>query len=246
MATTSSSRVKTVFSSRVHLGALSLIVSGILFILYPVLRPFSDESTLQGAEAFASTAWVLSHVLAVVAFILLALGLLGLHSTFQKTTVERLASLALILIWIGVGFTLPYYGAEIFALHAIGQEAVKQQSAALLPLVDAVRFSGPAVVMFAAGLLLLAVGPILVAIAVWRSGMLSRWSVLSFALGFALYIPQFFGSQPIRVAHGLMVALGCIWVALSMVRDKNPRSKLLHRHATKSGEQAMDKKLTIS
>jgi hypothetical protein len=46
---------KTDSSSRVRLGALSLAVSGILFVLYPLLRPFSEESSLQGAEAFAST-----------------------------------------------------------------------------------------------------------------------------------------------------------------------------------------------
>src|SRR5437667_7585073 len=92
--------------SRVRLGALSLAVSGILFVLYPLLRPFSDESSLQGAEAFASTAWILAHLLAVVGFILLALGLLGLlglHIALQNTAVERLAFLALVLSWIGVG-----------------------------------------------------------------------------------------------------------------------------------------------
>ena len=135
---------------------------------------------------------------------------------------------------------MPYYGAEIFALHAIGQEAVRQQNVALLTLVDAVRY-GPAIIVFAVGLLLLAIGAILVAIAVWRSGILSRWSGIPFALGFALYIPQFFGSQPIRVAHGLLVALGCIWIAWSMVRSQNPRSQILHLQIPESGEQATDK-----
>jgi len=202
---------------------LSLALSGILFLLYPALRPFSNEASLQGAEAFASPFWVLAHMLAVVGFILLALGLLGLHSALQNTTVERLMFVALVLTWIGVGFTLPYYGAEIFALHAIGQEAVRQQSVTLLTLVDAVRY-GPAIFVFAVGLLLLAVGPILVAIAVWRSGTLSRWSGMVFALGFALYIPQFFGTQPIRVAHGVLVAVGCIWLAWSMVQGQQRKA----------------------
>jgi hypothetical protein len=48
--------------SRVRLGALALAVSGILFVLYPAIRPFSDEVTLQGAEAFASPQWILAHV----------------------------------------------------------------------------------------------------------------------------------------------------------------------------------------
>ena len=62
----------------------------------------------------------------------------------------------------------------------------------------------------------LAVGTILIAIAIWQSGTLSRWSGIPFALGFVLYLPQFLGSQPIRVAHGLLVALGCIWIAFGM------------------------------
>ncbi len=202
-------------ASRVRLGAVSLAVSGILFVLYPVLRPFSDESSLQGAEAFASTAWILAHLLAVVGFILLALGLLGLHIALQNTAVERLAFLALVLSWIGVGLTLPYYGAEVFGLHAIGQEAVRQHSSALLALADTVRF-GPGFIVIIVGLLLLAVGAILVAIAVWQSGTLSRWSGIPLALGFVLYLPQFLGTQPIRVAHGLVVALGCIWIAFGM------------------------------
>lgn len=37
-----------------------------------------------------------------------------------------------------------------------------------------------------------------------------------FGLGFALYIPQFFTSPPIRMAHGLLVAVGCVWLAVSI------------------------------
>src|SRR5579859_151910 len=222
MATSSVSRETTTSPFRVRLGALALAVSGILFLLYPALRPYSDEVSLQGAAAFASPFWVLAHMLAVGGFILLALSLLGLHNALQKTPVERLMSVALVLTWIGAGFTLPYYGAEVFGLHAIGQEALNQHSAALLALANAIRF-GPAVYAFAVGLLLLAVGPILVAIAVWRSGTLSRWSGILFALAFALYIPQFFGTPPIRIAHGVLVAIGCLWLAWSMIQSQQQR-----------------------
>ncbi len=230
----------TVSSSRVRLGAVSLVLSGILFVLYPLLRPFSDEASLQGAAAFASTAWILAHLLAVVGFIFVALGLLGLSSTLQHTAARRLASVALVLTWIGVGLILPYYGAEMFGLRALGQEALRQHSSALLSLVDTVRL-GPGAIVFVVGLLLLAAGAVLVAIAVWRSGTLSRWSGIPFALGFVLYLPQFFGTQPIRVAHGLLVALGCIWVALSLVTGQNPRPPLLRRQTPESGKHMADK-----
>ncbi len=240
MTTASASREKTVSSSRVRLGAVSLALSGILFVLYPLLRPYSDESSLQGAQAFASTAWILAHMLGVLGFIFVALGLLGLSSALQHTAARRLASLALVLTWIGVGLILPYYGAEMFGLRALGQEALRQHSPALLSLVDTVRL-GPAAIVFVVGLLLLAVGAILVAIAVWRSGTLSRWSGIPFALGFVLYLPQFFGTQPIRVAHGLLVALGCIWVAVSLVTAQHPRSQLLQSQTRESGKQTADK-----
>jgi hypothetical protein len=202
---------------RIRLAAVSLAVAGVLFVLYPAIRPFSDEVSLQGAQAFASNAWVVAHMLAMVAFVLVELGLLGLYLALQATAAERPAFWALVVSLLGIGLTLPFYGGEAFGLHAIGQEAVKEQNAALVSLAEVVR-SGPGLVMFAAGLLLLAFGAIIAAIAIWRSGALPRWSGVPFALGFALYIPQFYGTQPLRVAHGVLVAIGCLWIAASMWR----------------------------
>ncbi len=97
---------------RIRLAAVSLALSGIFFVLYTAIRPFSDESSLLGAEAFASFSWVLAHSLAK-AFVLLALGLLVCtYVRLQETPVERRAIQALVLSWIGVGLTLPYYRAE--------------------------------------------------------------------------------------------------------------------------------------
>ena len=76
-------------------------------------RPFSDESSLAGAKAFSSGAWVIAHLLAVMAFILFTLGLLDLALRLRA----KLAWWSLIVSWIGVGLTLPYYGAEVFGLR---------------------------------------------------------------------------------------------------------------------------------
>ena len=202
-------------TARVRLGALALAVAGVLFVLYPAIRPYSDEMSLQGAAAFASNAWIVAHVLAMLGFVLVALGVLALYYTLRDTPAEQLAFLALIAIWIGVGLTLPYYGAEAFGLHVLGQEAIRQDSTAMLVLADDVRY-GPGIYLFGAGLLLLGIGTILAAAAVWRSGALPRWSGILFGLAFALYIPQFFTSPPIRVAHGLLVTAGCVWLAFSI------------------------------
>ena len=136
-------------TARVRLGALALAVAGVLFVLYPAIRPYSDETSLQGAVAFASSAWIVAHVLAMLGFVLVALGLLALYRTLRDTPAEGLAFLALVATWIGAGLTLPYYGAEAFGLHVLGQEAVRQQSAAMLTLANDVRY-GPGIYLFGA------------------------------------------------------------------------------------------------
>jgi hypothetical protein len=105
--------------------------------------------------------------------------------------------------------------SEVFGLHAIGQEALNQHSAALLKLANQVRF-GPGLFMILVGLLLLAGGASLVALAIWKSKRLPKWSGVPLALGFVLYIPQYVAPQPIRVAHGLLIAAGCLWIAAGM------------------------------
>ena len=106
---------------RTRWGAGALAVTGVLFVLYPAVRPYSDEKSLAGARAFASNAWIAAHLFAVAGFILLTLGLLTLRTALAGTPGQRPAAVAVVLTWIGVGLTLPYYGAEVFGLYAIGQ-----------------------------------------------------------------------------------------------------------------------------
>jgi uncharacterized membrane protein YidH (DUF202 family) len=202
---------------RIRLGAFAYAVAGVLFALYPALRPYSDETSMQGASAFGSNAWLLAHMLAMVAFTLLMVGLLGLYTALRDTAAEKICFWALVAGLLGVGLTLPFYGGEAFGLHAIGQEALRQHSPALVKLAGTVR-GDPQDYMFAAGLLLIAFSGILVAVAVWRSGAMPKWSGVPFAVAMALYLPQFFGTPVIRVAHGLLVAAGCLWLAVVMWR----------------------------
>jgi len=207
------------FTSRIRICSTALAIAGILFVLYPALRPFSDEVSLQGAAAFASSNWLLAHMLAMVALTLLPFGMLGLFLSLQGTLVESLGYWALVLAMVGVGLTLPFYGGEAFGLQAIGQEALRQQSANLLDIAAVVR-AGAGLGMFLIGLLLLAISSVLVAIMVWKSGKYSKWSGLPLAVGMALYIPQFFFAQPIRVSHGILVAIGCLWLATDLWRQR--------------------------
>jgi hypothetical protein len=207
--------------TRVRLGPLALAVAGVLFILYPAVRPWHDETTLAGATAsMSSGSWVAAHLFAMIGFILVPLGLLAIRRAVSGTRAEPLALAAAVISWIGAGLTLPYYGAEDFGLHAIAQKTAEGRQTDLLGVVEATRFNPVAVTLFSVGLLMLGMGTVLAAVAIWRSGVLPRYSGVLLALGFALFIPQFYTPAAVRIGHGVLVAAGSIWLALALANAK--------------------------
>ena len=206
-------------ASRTRLGAFALALAGVLFLLYPAVRPWEDESTVAGATAaMASGAWVAAHLFAMIGFILVPLGLLAVSGAVGRTRAGSLALAAAVTSSIGAGLTVPYYGAEDFGLNAVAGQAAEGRPLDLLGLVDAVRFSPVAATMFALGLLSLAVGAIVAASAIWRSGVLPRYSGVPFAAGFALFFPQFYTPPAVRIGHGVLVAVGLAWLAVALWR----------------------------
>jgi len=189
-------------------GSVAFAATGLLFLVYPLLRPYMDETTLDGLRSFGTNAWIAAHLSAVVGFILLPLGLRAL----------RAGRTAVLLTYFGVGLTLPYYGAEVFGLHAIGVRSAADGTTALLGMVDTIRYNPAAMAMFGIGLVLIAAGTITTAVEVWRQAVLPKWSAIPFATGFALLIPQFFTPAPVRIAHGVLIAVGCAWLAVELWR----------------------------
>jgi uncharacterized membrane protein len=199
-------------TTRIKFGAGTLAFAGVMFLLYPALRPWHDESTVAGARtSMSSDAWVAAHFFGMLGFIAIPLGLFALHTVLASRT----SYLALIAAWIGAGLTLPYYGAEDFGLHAIARSATPD----LLDVVDQVRFQPVAVTIFGAGLLLIGAAGILAAVAVWRSGVLPAAAGVLFAVGLALFLPQFYLPAAARIAHGAIVLAGCVWLAAALWRS---------------------------
>ena len=198
--------------------AAGLLVAGALFVIYPALRPFSDEVSLEGARAFASSQWVWAHTAAMVGFMVLSLSLFGVSVQLRGTRGERAARWGAILGAVGIGLTLPYYGAEVFGLHAVGQAVVERGDASLMSITDSIRWEA-GIWFILGGLAVLGGGVALTAAAIWRSGQLARWSGVPLAMAFALFIPQFGTPQPVRVAHGVLIAVGCVLVARALLRE---------------------------
>ncbi|MGN6576392.1 MAG: hypothetical protein ACTHKG_11945, partial [Nocardioides sp.] len=199
-----------------------LWVAGLAFAAYPALRPFSDEVSRAGALAFASPRWIIAHTFGIAAFTLLALGLFRL--TEAVTSNRSRARTGLALAWIGTGLTLPYYGAEVFGLHAAGQQALAGGSISQFDdLTRNIRWEA-GIYFILLGLLVLAIGVIVLATAVWRDMSRPAQTVLPLAVAVALYIPQFAATQPVRVAHGVLMAAGCILLSVGLTDLRHPRA----------------------
>jgi hypothetical protein len=198
-------------TARIKFGAGAFAFAGVMFLLYPALRPWHDESTVVGARtSMSSDAWVAAHFFGMLGFIAVPLGLFALHTVLAS----RVSYLALITAWIGAGLTLPYYGAEDFGLHALARSSTPD----LLGVVDQVRFQPVAVTIFGVGLILMGVAGVLAAVAIWRSGVLQSAAGVVFAIGFVLFVPQFYLPAAARIAHGVIVLVGCVWLAVGLWR----------------------------
>jgi hypothetical protein len=202
--------------------AACLVIAGLFFVLFPVVRPFFDESSIEGARELASNQWMVAHSLGIGGFILLSLGFLGLYLHLHDTRVERWALRGFVLCLVGTGLTLPFFGAEAFGLQVIGSAAIDQNNTALIPLVNQVRF-GPGIAFIVGGLICVAAATIVMAAVVWKSQALPKWSGIPLAAGFAVYTPQLQGDpsfQAIRIAVGILILIGCCWLAWGIVRRR--------------------------
>jgi len=155
----------------------------------------------------------------MLGFIGLALGLVALLLSLTGDRATRLASWAVLTGWTGAALTLTYYGAEVYGLRVVGRQALADQDSSLLAMADQIRLR-PGAVLFGTGLVLLAIAGVVAAVAIWRSGTLPRWSGVLLAAGLVLYTPQYWGSQPVRIAHGVLLAAGCLWLAAGLWRAR--------------------------
>jgi hypothetical protein len=88
-------------ANRIRLGAIAFAAAGLLFLLYPAVRPWEDESTVEGAtQAMSAGAWVASHLFAMIGFVLVGLGMLALWAAVNRTRAEALAGAAVVTTWV--------------------------------------------------------------------------------------------------------------------------------------------------
>ncbi|MEK8227908.1 hypothetical protein NKG05_20130 [Oerskovia sp. M15] len=121
--------------------------------------------------------------------------------------------------WLGAGLVLPYFGAEIFGIHAIARDAVVSGALDFLPTIEAIRLQPVAMTMFGVGLVLVGASGVLVAVATWRGGLSALGRDPARAGSRA--VPAAVLHAPAgRIAHGVLLAVGC-WLAAGALRTRS-------------------------
>jgi hypothetical protein len=164
------------------------------------LDVFSPTLAAVASGPLASASWVIAHLLLVAAFALLPCRMLAIYAALADGPTEPHALRGLVLGMAGTGLVGPAVGVEVFAMPVIGRlylDGVTGVAPALASI-----YRGPMTLVMIVGLIMLAVGAIDLARAVWRSGIL--WLPL---------LPR-----PVRILDGLMFGLGGVWLAWGIWR----------------------------
>lgn len=217
---------------------VAFVAAGLAFLLFPLLRPWPDETvaTINLATAFASDRWVVAHLFGILGLALVAPAFLGLRTVLTQAGPADgdragvrpgagvgAATWALVTAWTGAGLAARYFGAEIFGIRTIAEAALRDGDLGMLADIEVLRMQPWAVTLFAAGLLLLAVSGVLAGVALWRVGTRLRWAGIPLAIALVLVLPQFFGGPELRITHGFLFAAGCVLVAAA-VRPRTARA----------------------
>ncbi|MFE6649341.1 hypothetical protein ACFVJS_22435 [Nocardioides sp. NPDC057772] len=86
--------------------AVAVAIAG---VLYEVAAPRADETTLDGAAAWASADWSVAHISAIVALILIPLGYNAIRASSTAQRWRGPAFAAATIGHIGSGPTISYY-----------------------------------------------------------------------------------------------------------------------------------------
>lgn len=200
-----------------------VVVAGALMATFQLVRPWGDvtEDPDAMAEAFADPRWVVAHLAGAAAFVMLAvLAQAVVASGLRDQTVRRRSPIARIARYgtaLGAALVLPYYGAETFALHEIGRAALAGSAVDVVALSGSIRMNLVAVSLFGAGLLLVGVASVCLAIVASRAGV-AAWGAWPLAVLAALALPQFALPPVGRMAYGVAFLVAAVLFAVAWVR----------------------------
>jgi len=219
---TTTPTLKPNVDNRLRAGAIAFGLAALmevpaLFSVHPPTDPAHNREFALGANT-ASFRLVTS--LGVYALTPIIIGMFALYAIIAATRARRLALVGLVLTVVGAGCLLPGTGYATFVMPAAGILISEGHDQDVLLLLDQI-FAEPGWLPVFLGGLLYNIGLLIMSIAVWRSGKLSRWTAGLLAAAALVGVPTFLDVVALaRVGSGLFIVA---FVALAVDVWRNAR-----------------------
>jgi hypothetical protein len=203
----------------VRVGIWALPIGGLLVLvgmLGGLGSPDPQSDPTGAARAASATGFFLAQFVGnVLGPTLAVFGVIALFAYLANTPVGRLALLAMVLSVFGLCMILSFLGIVVYAIPALAQEYLNGQQTAI-QMIDSVF--GWAFVSSLLGNLLIFVGFVLFAIAIWRSGILPKWAgVLLGVSALLLGVPA--DTEILSILGSVVLVIAGAWISLSVLRQ---------------------------
>ena len=201
--------------SRIRVGLLCLVASGILSVIGLTLRgPIIDPTV--APEAFSQSAVAASFGLAwcflLPSLCIQCFGWLALYAALKDTAHDSLAFWAMVLSIGGNLLFLPFAGIIAFVTPEVGRQWLAGSHQVIE--IATAGLAGPIALPFMIiSAILLLIGSVLIGLLVWRAPGYPRWTAIPYvyhALALTFLAPL---SYPAEYAGGLMLLLTSVAIA---------------------------------
>lgn len=204
-------------STRILWGLFAPVFAAVLFVAGEFVLPRPDLLMNPSAdpEAFAQmvtgSGFAFYAARGVVGAFLETVGLIALYLYLEDSPVERLTFWGVLISILGDMGGAAFFGSMLFAYPSVGAVGLEGQT-------EAVAALGISPTLLGAMFTLTVIGLVLLAIAIWQSGTLPRWSGVVMLVGFLLLPVQIF---VVQVLGNVVWGLGALWIFVRARRTRD-------------------------
>lgn len=194
---------------------IALVLGAVLLILINVILTPSYLSSFQQGEAVGrgSGMYLLRLSAALLVALLLLFGCLGLHLR-QRSVSGTFGTVAFLVSFVGTSLLFAVEWSNLFVLRAVAQTSPEMFSV--------LNKSSLMTAGFGSGVVLFALGWLLLSVSLWLANVFPRWATLSTSAGLIL-IPAL-GVTPLgvvgQVVGNVIFGLGLIGLGVSLAKTQ--------------------------
>ena len=193
-----------------------VVAIGALFLRKFIVLPGNDA--LEWAQMVTSSSYLTAQYIYILAYVIPFLGFWALYMYLSQQQLEKLAFWGFMGVIQGTALPLTTQGVFSFASPAIGNLYL-QGNTQSPQIITEIAF-GPSMAMAGLpGAFLYVGGCIAFGVAIWRSGVISKWNGIFLALH-GLFIAFGFGIPALLVLSWVFLVICGIWI-ISSIRKTN-------------------------